>query len=201
MTLITLKLCIMTFNTLKTLGLLACSTLLFCCKKDKTEVKESPFFDFFQDSAISIDTVGQSADSWEYGFVFTPLKSGRITEFGIKLPAEGMFRVTLWDLSGAAPSLLRSQEVNSPQLHTEAQASIPEVALQSGRKYGITVLSDAFYRISKAGNATFDFPRTVGNIQIESFNEGINDQGAATFPTTTNDTRVAPCVNVIFIAD
>lgn len=191
----------MKINTLKIFGLLACSTLLLFCAREKTEVKESPFFDFFRDSAISIDTVGQSADSWEYGFVFTPLRSGRITEFGIKLPAQGTFRVSLWDISGPTPSLLRSQTVNSPGLHAEVGASIPEVSLQSGRKYGITVLSDAFYRISKSGGAKFDFPRTVGNIRIESFNEGINNMGLATFPATSNDTRVAPCVNVIFIAD
>jgi len=191
----------MKINRIKTLGLLACSTLLFFCAKEKNEVKESPFFDFFGDSAISIDTVGQSADSWEYGFVFTPLRAGRVTDFGIKLPAAGAFRVSLWDLSGPTPTLLRAQTVNSPGLHADAKISIPEVPLQSGRKYGITVLSDAFYRITKAGNAKFDFPRTVGNIRIESFNEEVNNMGLATFPATTNDTRVAPCVNVIFIAD
>jgi hypothetical protein len=188
-------------RTLSLIGLLALSTLFFFCKKDTEPIEESPFFDFFNDNLITIDTVEQSADSWEYGFVFTPLKSGRITQFGVKLPATGEFTVSLWDLSGPTPVLLRSKNVSSSALHESALGEIPEVALEANVKYGITVLSNAFYRITKPGNATFNFPRTIGNLRIESFNEAINNSSQATFPASTNDTRVAPCVNVIFIAD
>lgn len=187
-------------RTLALIGLLL-STLFFFCKRDVEPVEESPFFDFFNDNLITIDTVEQSADSWEYGFVFTPLKSGRITQFGIKLPATGDFTVSLWDLSGPTPVLLRSKNVSSSALHESALNEIPEVALEANVKYGITVLSNAFYRITKPGNATFNFPRTIGNLRIESFNEAINNSSQANFPASTNDTRVAPCVNVIFIAD
>ncbi len=188
-------------RTLSLIGLLALSTLFFFCKKDADPVEESPFFDFFNDNLITIDTVEQSADSWEYGFVFTPLKSGRITQFGVKLPATGEFTVSLWALSGPTPVLLRSKNISASALHESAVGEVPEVALEANVKYGITVLSNAFYRITKPGNATFSFPRTIGNLRIESFNEAINNSSQATFPASTNDTRVAPCVNVIFIAD
>ncbi|MDO8367704.1 MAG: hypothetical protein Q7T20_12965, partial [Saprospiraceae bacterium] len=177
------------------------SLLFFFCKKDAEPVTESPFFEFFNESLITIDTVEQAADSWEYGFVFTPLKSGKITQFGIKLPATGDFTVSLWDVSGPTPVLLRSKSVNSSVQHENVSSGISEVILEEGVKYGITVLSNAFYRITKPGNGQFHFPRTIGNIRIESFNESINNTGLATFPANTNDTRVAPCVNVIFIAD
>ncbi len=184
------------------LTLLLCfSALFFFCKKDSASTPESPFFDYLKEALATIDTVEQSMDSWEYGFVFSPLKSGRITQFEIKLPAVGDFSVSLWDVSGPTPVLLRSKAVNSAALHENARSDIQEVSLEAGGRYGITVLSNAFYRVTKAGNAAFDFPRTTGNIRIESFNELINNSSIATFPTDTNDTRVTPCVNVIFIAD
>jgi len=192
---------IMQFRILNLSGLLCLSTLLLCCKKDANPVEEGPFFDFFNESSIIIDTVEMNVDSWEYGFAFTPLKSGKITEFGIKMPATGDFIVALWDISGITPMKLQSTTVNSPALHQNGSADIPDVSLAEGRHYGITVLSNAFYRISKPGNAPFEFPKTVGNIRIESFHEAINNTSLAAFPATTNDTRVTPCVNVIFIAD
>jgi hypothetical protein len=182
-------------------GLLFLSCLLFFCKKDNPSVEEGPFFDFFNESSITIDTVAQAADSWEYGFAFTPLKSGKITRLNIKLPATGTFTATLWDLSGPTPVVLRTTTVETSILSENAGTDIPEIALTKSRKYGITVLSNAFYRLSKPSNGPFLFPKTIGNIRIDSFNENVNNSSAPAFPTTTNDTRVAPCVNVIFIAD
>ncbi len=196
-----LKSILMPSRILTLAGLLCFSMLLFFCKKDAVSVNESPFFDFFNEPTILIDTVALAADSWEYGFVFTPLKAGKLTRLSIKLPATGDFTVTLWDLSGPAPVILKSKTVNLSVLHGEAGSDIPEISLQKDVKYGLTVLSNSFYRITKPGNGTFNFPRTVGNLKIESFNESINNTSLATFPATTNDTRVAPCVNVIFIAD
>jgi hypothetical protein len=192
----------MQFRILPLLGLFCLSVLLFSCKKDEPDpVQESPFFDFFKENLVNIDTVAQAADSWEYGFAFTPVKSGKVTQFGIKIPATGDYTVTLWDISGASPVVLQTKTVNSSAVHQNAAADIPEVSLKAGSKYGITVRSNAFYRITKPGNAKFIYPRTIGNIRIESFNEEINNSNLAVFPTATNETRVAPCVNVIFIAD
>jgi hypothetical protein len=185
------------------LGVLAISLLAIFCKKDEkpTNQKESPFYDFFQESSIVIDTVFQAGDSWEYGFVFTPLKSGKITHLGLKLPAVGIFTVTLWDLSGPAPVAVRSKTIDSPTKHLEETGEIPEFNLVEGKKMAVTVLSDAFYRITKENGGKFNFPKTIGSIRIESFNESINNTSTATFPTDTSTVRVAPCVNVIFIAD
>ncbi|MBL7827231.1 MAG: DUF4082 domain-containing protein [Saprospiraceae bacterium] len=181
--------------------LLCLSCMLLFCAKDKNEVEESPFFEFFNDASIQIDTVEQASDSWEYGFTFTPQKSGKVTKFGIKIPANGDYSVTFWDLSDGTARPVRTHSVSSSALHEEADLSIPEIFLEKDKKYGITVRSNSFYRITKPGNGAFTFPRTVGNIRIDSFNEGINNSSTPEFPTSTNDTRVAPCVNVIFIAD
>jgi hypothetical protein len=183
---------------LLSLVLLCC----FCGKDDASQnTGEGPFFDFLSESSIQIDTVEQSADSWEYGFVFTPLKSGAITDFSIKMPATGDFTVTLWDLSAQTPQVIGSRSLNSGAQHVVSTLSIPEITLQKDAKYAITVRSNAFYRVTKAGGGAFVFPRTIGNIRIESYNEAVNNTGQPLFAITTNDTRVTPCVNVIFIAD
>lgn len=191
----------MKFSILSLLGAFAFSALLCFCTKDTASTPEGPFFDFFNESAIIIDTVEASVDTWEYGFVFTPLKSGRITQFEVKMPVTGDFSVNLWDVSGPTPVLLRSKAVSATAKHQSASSDIQEVSLSANEQYGITVTSNAFYRITKAGNVPFDFPKTIGNIRIESFNEMINNSSLAEFPADSNETRVTPCVNVIFIAD
>lgn len=184
------------------LGLFCLATLLCFCKKDDAAQKvEGPFFQFLNDGSIQIDTVEQSADTWEYGFVFSPLKSGAITDFSIKMPATGDFTVTLWDLSGQTPLVLGTKTLNSGAKHVVSTQGIPEINLQQGARYAITVRSNAFYRVTKPGGGAFTFPRTIGDFRIESYNETVNNTGAPLFAATTNDTRVTPCVNVIFIAD
>lgn len=188
-------------KTLQLAGLLCLSTLFWYCTKDHLQTKESPFFDFFQDAGISIDTVAQADDTWDYGFVFTPLRNGKVNSFRIKLPATGDFKVTLWDLSGSTPVALQTQTVSLGAATETAESTVPDLPLTKGQKYGITIHANTFFRITRTGNGMFNFPRTIGNLRIDSFNEGVNNDATPQFPPSTNDTRVAPCVNVIFIAD
>lgn len=180
--------------------MLLAAMFVFCAKESK-RIEESPFFVFFEDNGILIDTVKSSADSWEYGFVFTPLKNGSIAQFSTKIPAPGNYKVTLWDLSGSSPVAIRTVTVTTSPGTDFAKLDIPEISLDRGKKYGVTVLSNAFYRVTRTGNNKFAYPREQGNIRIESFNESVNNTSNAEFPNTPTDTRVAPCVNVIFIAD
>jgi hypothetical protein len=196
-----LNLHLMTFKFLPLAAMICSIALFFSCKKDGENEKESPFLVFFNESAIVIDTVEQAADTWDYGFVFTPLKDGAVTHLGLKLPTTGGFKVTLWDLSGPTPMELSSKTINSAVKNESASSEIPETALKAGKKYGLSILANTFFRLTKADNSAFTFPRTEGNIRIESFNEAVNTSSLASFPSGTNDTRVAPCVDVIFIAD
>lgn len=188
-------------NTLTRAALLCMFSLLLCCKKDTPAKEESPFFAFFEETAILIDTVAQATDTWEYGFKFSPLKTGKVGKMGIKLPVKGSFTVTLWDLSGPTPAILKTHVVYSAEAHETAFSEISSIALEKGAHYGLTILANSFYRLTKSDNSDFAFPRTVDNIMVESFHESINNTNLASFPASTNDTRVAPCVDVIFIAD
>jgi hypothetical protein len=175
---------------------------IWSCKKDTgTPLEESPFFSFFDEANIQIDTTPAALSTWEYGFTFTPLKDGKVTKFGVKLPATGDFTVRLWDLSGATPTVVRERTVTSSALHNPAFIMVPDISVEKGKKYGITVLANSFYRITKKNGEKFAFPIERENIRIESFNEATNGSGTAAFPLTTTDDHVAPCVNVIFIAD
>ncbi len=174
--------------------------LLNACEKDNNEVEEGPFFSLLEDKNIVIDTVPVASQNWEYGFAFKTLKKGKIKRLGLKLPTTGKFYVKLWDLSGPTPTLLAEKEIDSDKDHLPAFENIQSVALESNRKLGISIRANSFYRIQKKDSTAFDFPRKVGNISIESFHEE-SDPGANSFPSQTNSLRVAPCVNVIFVAE
>ncbi len=181
--------------------LVSLGAILSCQKDDSPPVEESPFFVFFDQPAIEIDTTPQSANTWEYGFVFNPLADGKITELGLKLPVTGQFKVRLWDLSGSAPTVLSEQQIASTSAHEPAFAAIPALAVKKDAALGVTVLANSFYRLQKKDASEFTFPQVAGHIRIVSFNEHTNDIGTANFPTMANPLRVAPCVNVVFIAD
>lgn len=181
--------------------LLLLAILASCKKEDAEPVEESPFFVFFDQPAIEIDTTPVSAATWEYGFVFNPLAKGTITKLGIKLPVTGEFTVKLWDLSGNNPVILSEQKATSATIHTPAFVDISPVAVQKNAILGISVLANSFYRIQKQDASEFTFPIEIGNIRIVSFNEEMSAVGLAVFPQIINKTRVAPCVNVVFVAD
>ncbi len=192
----------MNSNTLKCCALLICSSLFFACKKDNnTPTDESPFFSFFEQTAIVIDTTPVASNTWEYGFAFSTQKAGKIEQLGLKLPVTGSFVVKLWDLAGATPVLLTSQDIVSTQLHTPAFADITPVNAAKDAKFGVSITANSFYRLTKSDGSKFTFPQVIGNIKINSFNETINVGAGTSFPNAVNDTRVAPCVNVVFVAD
>lgn len=174
---------------------------IISCEKDDPAVQESPIFTLFGETAIQIDTVEQAADTWDYGFAFSPLKSGNIAQLGMKLPVSGSFKVTLWDLNGTTPVALVSQNLSAQAAHQSITQDITGVQVEKGKKYGISILANTFYRITKTDGSAFTYPKTIGNILVEGFHESVNTTSLASFPSETNDTRLAPCVDVIFIAD
>ena len=182
-------------------SLISLSLVVAFCKKEDAVVEESPVFQLFNDASISIDTVTEVADTWDYGFAFRPVKSGVIDRLAMKLPREGSFTVTLWDLNGIYPVALTIRNMTQGEAHQTGFQDISGVRVEKGKKYGISILANTFYRITRAGGEFFDFPRVIGNIEVGAFHEAINTTGLASFPSETNDTRVAPCVDVIFIAD
>lgn len=176
---------------------------LASCTKDNTpKPEESPFFVFFDEPAIAIDTTPVAATTWEYGFEFNPIVPGKITKLGVKLPTTGAFVVRLWRLSGSgAPAVLSERSITVGTAHEPTFVDIAPAHFDANTPLAITVLANSFYRVSKQNATDFTFPLAVGSIAITSFVEDTNTSGTAMLPDTKNATTVAPCVNVVFVAD
>ncbi|MBK9632535.1 MAG: hypothetical protein IPO62_16020 [Saprospiraceae bacterium] len=173
---------------------------LSCDKKADPPLEESPFFNFLDFPSIHIDTSTTANDSWEYGFVFKPLKKGEIRKLGLKLPVQGEFTVRLWNFDPPIPIIIHERKIRVNQNHFPEFVNIPFFKTEA-TKMGISVISNNFYRVQKKDSTAFTFPINVGNISILSFNESQIISGVSDFPNNTNQLRVAPCVNVVFVAE
>ena len=177
------------------------SFILFpSCEKENDPKEESPFFSFLDETNVDIDTVPVSSQEWEYGFKFKVLKKGKVKRLGLKLPTTGKFAVKLWDLSGPNPTLMAEKEIDSDTDHQAFFENVPQITLEANKEFGLSIRANSFYRIQKRDSTAFQFPRKIGNISIESFNEEANP-GTNEFPSQSNSFRVAPYVNVIFITE
>ncbi|MBK9272504.1 MAG: hypothetical protein IPM48_13010 [Saprospiraceae bacterium] len=176
-------------------------TLASCDKKDDQRLEESPFFNFLNFSNINIDTSSSGNKTWEYGFVFNFLKKGEIRKIGLKLPSQGEFTVRLWDFESATPTVIHERKIRVNQIHRPEFVNIPSFNAGITNKMGISVISNTFYRVQKRDSTAFTFPLQIGNINILSFNESEVISGESDFPNNTNQLRVAPCVNVVFVAE
>lgn len=178
------------------------AVLASCTKDSVPKPEESPFFTFFDEPNIAIDTTPVAATLWEYGFEFNPIVPGRITKLGVKLPNGGNYVVRLWRLYGnGAPTVIAERVVAVNTVHEPTFVDINPLHFDANDPLAVTVWADAFYRISKQDGSDFTFPLEVGSIAITSFKEAPNTSGMAMLPATKNSTTVAPCVNVVFVAD
>ena len=169
------------------------------CKKEAVQVEESPFYNYFQLADIVIDTTKVPTVDWEYGFVFSPLKSGKITKLGVRLPVAGSYTAKLWNLK--TKTVLATQTVNLAAENGSAFKEFAAISVQKNDSLGISVVSNNFYRIQNKNAAAFQFPQVINNIRILSFNEQKTPGTGSSFPETQNASRVASCVNTVFIAD
>ncbi|MDQ3143023.1 MAG: hypothetical protein M3Q56_12335 [Bacteroidota bacterium] len=172
------------------------SVLYFGCNKDDA-AKESPFFSFFELSGIKIDTVKMALEVWEYGFRFKPLKTGTVSQLGLKVPTIGTYKIKLYNLS--TNQVLAEKTVQSIHQNEEHFVDITPVTLAEGSEFGVALVADVFFKVRNINGQSFSFPMEKGNLSIISFNEApCGPSGCATFPNITNNSVIAPCVNLVF---
>ncbi len=110
--------------------LLLLATLASCTEDNVPKPEESPFFTFFDEPNIAIDTTPVAATIWEYGFEFNPIVSGKITKLGVKLPTTGTFIVRLWRLYGnGAPTVITERVVTVNTAHEPTFTDINPVQI------------------------------------------------------------------------
>lgn len=174
--------------------------LLTSCTKDSESKEEMPLFSFLSQSGTSIDTIRNGAAIWEYGFRFKPLKTGKITKLGIKVPAINTFKVKLYNLT--TQTIIAQTSIQSTSEGGEFFGDIADVNVTSGADLGVAIVADVFFKVRNLNGDAFSFPITKDNLSIISFNEEIcGPNGCNAFPGTTNGTVIAPCVNIVFIKD
>jgi len=174
--------------------------LLNSCTKDSDSKEEMPLFSFLSEGGTSIDTIRNGAVVWEYGFRFKPLKAGKITKLGIKVPAINSFKVKLYDLTNQ--TILAQTTIQSMNEGGEFFGDIADVNISAGADLGVAIVADVFFKVRNLNGDAFSFPITKDNLSIISFNEEIcGPNGCNAFPGTTNGTVIAPCVNIVFVKD
>jgi len=165
-------------------------------KNDKV-IEYAPFFEFFKQNNIILDTIDKAAAKWEYGFKFKSLVDQKIKKVGIFLPAVGSFEVRIYDIN--LNKILLDTTITTTVRLKEFYINIPEIAIPKNGIFGLTVKADSFIKLKDNRNIDFVFPRTVGSIDILSFNEmNCNINLCNSFPSFNNTQIIAPCVNAYF---
>lgn len=180
--------------------LLSLSTvfLFSSCKKELNW--NSAIFDLLNRTDIATDTIPAASTSWVYGFKVKPSEDGFIDKIGMKLPVTGTFQVKLWDLDKGV--LLAEEKLTSTQKHQEVFTSVGDIDVAANTTLGIAVQASSFYKIRRTDGRAFDFPIIDGNLSILSYHETrFSENPLAAFPGFETQHQLAPCVDVIFIAD
>jgi hypothetical protein len=178
--------------------LLVCFTLFTSCKRDIPA--ESAIFDLLSRTDIATDTIPAALTSWVYGFKVRPSTDGEIAQIGMKLPVTGTFQVKLWDLDKGV--LLAEKNLTSSAKHKEVFTNVDGIQVAANTTLGIAVQASSFYKIRRLDGQAFNFPILDGNLTILSYHETrFSENPSAAFPGFETQHQLAPCVDVIFIAD
>ena len=177
--------------------LLPLAALFVACSKDNENPEAKPILSLLEQPSIFIDTV-QAAVDWVYGFKFKVNGDGIINKIGMKLPETGTFTARLWDLD--QNEVLKEVALTATVEHEEVFVDFDDIPVTKLMTLGISITSNAFYKIRKTDNSSFAFPIETSTISILSFHEGKSSEIAAnTFPLNTNLDQLSPCVDVVFI--
>ncbi len=181
------------------LCMLTCLTTAFISCNSENE-QEDVIFELLSRTDIKTDTIPQAQATWVYGFKIRPSKAGTVEQVGIKLPATGSYQVKLWNLDKG--QLLAEKTLSSQTAHQEVYAALENIAVEANVTLGVAVKANTFYKISKKDGTLFNFPIVDGNLKVLSYHETqLSANPNAEFPDFESKTQMAPCVDIVFIAD
>ena len=176
-------------------------TLSSCSKDDDgpSYNEENFMAGFLTNSGFSdVTDATVNGGSYEFGTEFTPLVKGKITSLKVKIPAtNNALRVTIWDKSTAAATVIRSETVNVTAADTEQGFDIADLELSANHQYAITMNADDWYSHRRTGNTNATYPITSGNIRIDNY-KWIGGT-AQTYPTNIALTYYAGDVSFNFL--
>jgi hypothetical protein len=187
-----------TMHYLKLWMLIVLVTAFVSCNSENEQ--EDVIFELLSRTDIKTDTIPQAQTTWVYGFKIRPAKAGTIEQVGIKLPATGSYQVKLWNLDKG--QLLAEKTISSQAAHKVVYAALENIAVEANVTLGVAVKANTFYKISRKDGAPFIFPIVDGNLKVLSYHETqLSANPNADFPDIESKTQMAPCVDIVFIAD
>ena len=122
--------------------------------------EQTPIETFQNQLTFSSTTVDDA--EYEYGCLFQVNKDGKITKLCANQPKDGIYRVTLWDLSDSSVVVSAQVEVDSGQT---SYTDITDVDVKAGEKYSVSINSEHYYIYDDSPSNNI-FPATVGDISV-----------------------------------
>jgi hypothetical protein len=173
--------------------------LSFACKKEQAHPEEQALGSFLADSTTRI--VRGNYNKFEIGYRFYASRKGKITKLGTRLPDPGTYSVSLWDYD--TQLLLMQQTVEQTGAGVLKLENIPPVAVQSNRKYVVSVYYDATprpaYVITNQDFTSGLLPFTKGSLTV--VNAQFRNAERSMFPNTVNNIGIFGYPEVVFVAD
>lgn len=176
-------------------------TLLFSffslsCSKDTPPEQPSqfPMKSLIENGVLDLQSTVNSPNTFEIGYLFKTFKNGRITSVSIRVPANGDYRVSLWNFE--TQDLLLTQQVQSSNGLISTQ-NISSIIIESSVDYFVSVNTSDYYTFNKGGAVIF--PSDIGDVLIKGYGSYLGT--SQMLPTTFSTTSYLGMVDIEFIPD
>jgi hypothetical protein len=119
----------------------------------------------------------KAGEYFEIGSRFKPLVNGEVVGLLLRLPTNGNFNVTLWDV--ATKTALVTKTITASSGSTRSIILATPIKLEKDKLYVVTTNSDRWYNhIDEQDSQGNQFPKTVDNIELLStaYHAGTNTE-------------------------
>tara|TARA_R110002050_G_scaffold300540_1_gene470404 strand:+ start:12695 stop:13273 length:579 start_codon:yes stop_codon:yes gene_type:complete len=176
------------------------STLSSCSKNDDSITIETapqyPMKSLIESGYMELDLEKHTDLQIEMGYKFKSFKNGKITALGVRIPNNGLYRVTLWNAETEDILITKNITSTSGLLSFE---DIQPIEISSGVSYFISVNTLDHYIFSSSENAESNiFPIESGNILIEGYSTYLGENQI--LPSELIKTHYKGMVDFKFIA-
>lgn len=162
-------------------------TVLIClgCSSDEKNTPELttqfPMKSLIENGVLDLNSTVNSPNTFELGYQFKTFKSGKIKSLSIRIPANGEYRVSLWNFD--TQELLLTQQIQSSSGLISSE-DISPISIESSVNYFVSVNTSDYYAFNKGGNVIF--PTDIGDVLVKAYGSylGTNQTIPNTFSTT-----------------
>ncbi|AUC16852.1 hypothetical protein BTO06_17625 [Tenacibaculum sp. SZ-18] len=186
---------------MKNLHLVFIFLLLFTilgCSGDKETItiqpSQFPMKTLIENGILDYQSGVNSPNTFEVGYQFKTFKNGDIVSVSIRVPANGAYRVSLWNFE--TQQLLHTEQVQSSNglISTKEISPIP---IESSVDYFVSLNTSNYYIFNKAGDPIF--PSDIGDVLVKGYGTylGTNQD----LPTSFSTTSYLGMVDIEFVPD